>query len=67
VELLLGLVVLVGVEVDRAFFDGVSGDGELESEVLESGSRLMTRFLDIVWLDVMLLVMLLSLGLWFVR
>jgi hypothetical protein len=48
---------------DLAFFDGVSGDGELESEVLVSGSGLMSRFLDMVGLDVMVF----SLGLWFVR
>jgi hypothetical protein len=56
-------VLVFGVVCDLAFFDGVSGDGELESEVLVSGSGLMTRFLDIVGLDVMVF----SLGLWSVR
>jgi hypothetical protein len=41
--------------VDRAFFDGVSGDGELGSEVLES-SDLMVRFLEIGELEVMILI-----------
>jgi hypothetical protein len=45
------------VGVVRAFFDGVSGDGEWGSEVLVSGSGLMPRFLDIVGLDVMLIVL----------
>jgi hypothetical protein len=56
-------VLVFGVACDLAFFDGVSGDGGLESEVLESGSGLMVRFLDMVGLDVMVF----SLGLWFVR
>lgn len=56
-------VLVFEVMCDLAFFDGVSGDRESEVEVLVSGSGLMTRFLDMVGLDVMVF----SLGLWFVR
>lgn len=51
------------VGFDFGFLYGVWGDGELESEVLVSGSDLMVRFLDIVGLDVMVI----CLGMWFVR
>jgi hypothetical protein len=47
--------------MDRAFFDGVSGDGELGSEVRESVLGLMVRFLEIGELEVMVF----SLGLCF--
>jgi hypothetical protein len=50
-------VLAFGVLCDLALFEGVSGDGELEAEVLESGSDLMPRFLDVVGLDVMLIVL----------
>jgi hypothetical protein len=50
-------VLAFGVVCDLAFFEGASGDGELEAGVLESGSDLMPRFLDAVGLDVMLIVL----------